>query len=42
MYIDSICDYIGIEIKYVNLIINELVLNELVVEMNNKMYSLNV
>ncbi|MDL0197073.1 hypothetical protein [Clostridioides difficile] len=42
MHIDSICDYTGIEIKYVNSIINELVLNELVVEMNNKTYSLNV
>ncbi|WP_207304311.1 DNA-processing protein DprA, partial [Clostridioides difficile] len=42
LHIDSICDYTGIEIKYVNSIINELVLNELVVEMNNKTYSLNV
>ena len=42
LHIDSICDYTGIEIKYVNSIINELVLNELVVEMNNKRYSLNV
>lgn len=42
LHIDSICDYTGIEIKYVNSIINELVLNELVVEMNNKTHSLNV
>lgn len=42
LHIDGICDYTGIEIKKVNSIISNLELSDLVVEMNNKIYSLNV
>lgn len=42
LHIDGICDYTGIEIKKVNSILSNLELNDLVVEMNNKVYSLNV
>lgn len=42
LHIDGICDYTGIEIKKVNSILSNLELSDLVVEMNNKIYSLNV
>ncbi|RDY24791.1 DNA-protecting protein DprA [Romboutsia maritimum] len=42
LQIDEICDYIGMEIKYVNTILNELELYDLVIETNNKTYSLNI
>ena len=41
LQIDEICDNTGIEIKYVNSIVNELLLRDLVVEMNNKTYTIN-
>ena len=41
LQIDEICDNTGMDIKNVNSIINELLLRDLVVEMNNKMYSIN-
>ena len=41
LQIDEICDNTGIEIKIVNTIINDLLLRDLVVEMNNKTYSIN-
>lgn len=41
LQIDEICDNTGIDIKNVNTIINELLLRDLVVEMNNKMFSIN-
>ncbi|RDY28790.1 DNA-protecting protein DprA [Romboutsia weinsteinii] len=40
--IDSICDYTGLGIKSVNAILGELTLNDIVLELNNKTYSLNV
>lgn len=42
LHIDKICDYTGIEIKYINSILNELELKDLIIEMNNKTYSLNL
>lgn len=42
LHIDRICDYTGMEIKNVNTILSQLALNDLVVEMNNKIYSVNV
>lgn len=42
LHIDGICDYTGMEIKKVNTILSRLELNDLIVEMNNKVYSLNV
>jgi len=42
LQIDDICDYIGMEIKYVNTILNELTLKDILVEVNNNTYSLNV
>ena len=41
LQINEICDNTGMDIKMVNSIINELLLKDLVVEMNNKMYSIN-
>ncbi|WP_455538214.1 DNA-processing protein DprA [Terrisporobacter sp.] len=41
LQINEICDNTGMEIKIVNSIINELLLKDLVIEMNNKMYSVN-
>lgn len=41
LQIDEICDNTGMEIKNVNSIINELLLRNLLVEMNNKTYSIN-
>lgn len=41
LQINEICDNTGIDIKNVNIIINELLLRNLVVEMNNKMFSIN-
>lgn len=41
LQINEICDNTGMDIKIVNSIINELLLKDLVVEMNNKMYSIN-
>ncbi|MEG0050722.1 MAG: DNA-processing protein DprA [Terrisporobacter sp.] len=41
LQIDEICDNTGIEIKNVNLIINELLLRDLLIEMNNKTFSIN-
>ena len=41
LQIDEICDNTGMDIKSVNSIINELLLKDLVVEMKNKMYSIN-
>ena len=41
LQINEICDNTGIDIKNVNTIINELLLKDLVVEMNNKMFSIN-
>lgn len=41
LQINEICDTTGINIKNVNTIINELLLKNLVVEMNNKMFSIN-
>ena len=40
LQINEICDNTGIDIKNVNIIINELLLKNLVVEMNNKMFSI--
>ena len=40
--IDEICDNTKMEIKYVNTILNELVLKDLLIEMNNQVYSLNI
>ena len=42
LQIDDICDYIGMEIKYVNTILSELTLKDILVEVNNNTYSLNV
>ncbi|WP_279309960.1 hypothetical protein [Romboutsia sp. 1001713B170207_170306_H8] len=42
MQIDEICDYTGMEIKYVNTVLNELTLRDIVIEGNNNTYSLNV
>ena len=41
LQINEICDNTGIDIKNVNTIINELLLKDLVIEMNNKMFSVN-
>lgn len=41
LQINEICDNTGIDIKNVNTIINELLLRNLVVEMSNKMFSIN-
>lgn len=41
LQINEICDNTGMDIKIVNSIINELLLKDLVVEMNNNMYSIN-
>ena len=40
--IDEICDNTKMEVKYVNTILNELVLKDLLIEMNNQVYSLNI
>ena len=40
--IDEICDNTKMEIKYVNTILNELVLKDLLIDMNNQVYSLNI
>lgn len=40
--IDEICDNTKMEVKYVNSILNELLLKDLLVEMNNQVYSLNI
>lgn len=42
LHIDEICDNTKMEIKNLNTILNELVLNDILIEMNNKKYSLNV
>lgn len=42
LHIDEICDNTKMEIKYLNTILGELVLNDVLIEMNNKKYSLNV
>lgn len=42
LHIDKICDYTEIEIRKVNSILNKLKLSDLLVEMNNNIYSLNV
>ena len=42
LHIDEICDNTRMEIKSVNTILSELVLKDVLVEMNNKTYSLNV
>lgn len=42
LQIDEICDYTGMEIKSVNTLLNELSLKDIVVEVNNNTYSLNV
>ena len=39
---DEICDNTKIEIKYVNSILNELILKDLLIEVNNQVYSLNI
>ncbi len=41
LQINEICDNTGIDIKKVNTIINELLLKDIVVEMNNKIFSIN-
>jgi len=40
--IDKICDNTKMEVKYVNSILNELVLKDLLIEINNQVYSLNI
>ena len=40
--IDEICDNTKMEVKYINAILNELVLKDLLIEMNNQVYSLNI
>ncbi|WP_270941954.1 DNA-processing protein DprA [Romboutsia lituseburensis] len=42
LHIDEICDNTRMEIKSVNAILSELVLKDVLIEMNNKTYSLNV
>lgn len=42
LHIDEICANTRMEIKYVNLILNELVLNDLLLEMKNQTYCLNI
>ena len=42
LHIDEICDNTRMEIKSVNAILSELVLRDVLIEMNNKTYSLNV
>lgn len=42
MNIDEICDNTKMEVKYINAILNELVLKDLLIEMNNQVYSLNI
>ena len=39
--IDEICDNTKMEVKYVNTILNKLVLKDLLIEINNQVYSLN-
>lgn len=39
--IDEICDNTKMEVKYINTILNELVLKDLLIEVNNQVYSLN-
>ena len=40
--IDEICDNTKIDVKYINTILNELVLKDLLIENNNQGYSLNI
>ena len=40
--IDEICDNTKMEVKYVNTILNELVLKDFLIENNNQVYSLNI
>lgn len=42
LHIDEICANTRMEIKYVNLILNELVLSDLLLEMKNQTYCLNI
>lgn len=42
LQIDDICDYTGMEIKSVNTVLNELTLKDIVIEVSNNTYSLNV
>lgn len=42
LHIDEICDNTRMEVKLVNSILSELVLQDILIEMNNKTYSLNV
>lgn len=42
LHIDEICDNTSMDIKYINSILNELVLKDILVEMKNKTYSLNL
>lgn len=42
LQIDDICDYTGMEIKLVNTVLNELTLKDILVEVNNNTYSLNI
>ncbi|WP_027701666.1 DNA-processing protein DprA [Metaclostridioides mangenotii] len=42
LHIDKICDYTGIDIKSVNIILSKLQLEDIIIEMNNNTYSLNV
>ena len=42
LHIDEICDNTKMEVKYINAILNELVLKDLLIEMNNQVYSLNI
>ena len=38
----GVCDNTKMEVKYINAILNELVLKDLLIEMNNQVYSLNI
>ena len=40
--IDDICDYTGIDIKTINSNINELLIDDYIIEMENKTYGFNV
>ena len=40
--IDEICDNTKMEVKYINTILNELVLKDFLIENNNQVYSLNI
>ena len=42
LHIDEICDNTKLEVKHLNTILSELVLNDILIERNNKKYSLNV